>query len=265
MRDERQPGTVFCSNQMPAAGMLPPSCFRFDPSSLLCPMTDDKQKAKEQILYLLKMQGATSATDLAEQLEVSPMAIRQHLQALRGEGFVDYSEQRRPIGRPVKLWQLTDRTLNLFPNTHADLMVEFLNSFEAVLGEAELEKVLAERSRRQIQGYRVQFATLEGDNSPNSRQSRLDRQVQRLAEIRTKEGYMAEAIAQPDGSWLFIENHCPIDEAARTCRLLCRSELEVFKTLFGPTITIERVEHIMEGDRRCAYQITPTIKSRGSP
>ncbi len=225
-------------------------------------MTDDKQKAKEQILYLLKMQGATSATDLAEQLKLSPMAIRQHLQALRGEGLVAYSEQRRPIGRPVKLWQLTDRTLTIFPDSHADLMVEFLKSFESVLGEAELEKVLAERTRRQIQGYRVQFATLEGDDSANSVPSRLDRQVQRLAEIRTKEGYMAEAIAQPDGSWLFVENHCPISEAAHTCRLLCRSELEVFTTLFGPHINIKRVEHIMAGDRRCAYQITGNSSSQ---
>ncbi|MCY7282030.1 MAG: HTH domain-containing protein, partial [Cyanobacteria bacterium CAN_BIN43] len=68
---------------------------------------DAKQKVKDQILHLLKMQGAQTATDIAEQVQVSPMAIRQHLQRLQAERWVTYQEERRPLGRPVKLWELT--------------------------------------------------------------------------------------------------------------------------------------------------------------
>lgn len=217
---------------------------------------EDKQKAKDQILYLLKMQGAKSAADLAEQLEVSPMAIRQHLQALLAEGWVTYEEERRPLGRPVKLWQLTEISARFFPDTHADLMVDFLKSFEAIYGQAGVETVLADRCERQIQTYRQQFATEESVARSQTGESRLGCDVKRLAEIRTREGYMAEAIEQSDGSWLLVENHCPISGAARTCDLLCRSELEVFRTLLGPKVKIERVEHMMEGDRRCAYRVS---------
>jgi predicted ArsR family transcriptional regulator len=59
----------------------------------------------------------------------------------------------------------------------------------------------------------------------------------------------------PEGSMLLIENHCPITSAAKSCNLLCRSELEVFKTLLGPAVSVERVEHLMQGDRRCAYRV----------
>lgn len=216
---------------------------------------EDKQKAKDRILYLLKMQGSSSAAELAEQLQVSPMAIRQHLQILQAEGWVSYEEQRRPLGRPVKRWHLTEQSADFFPNTHAELMVDFLNSFEATFGEEALEKVLGERTNRQVETYGKELATKVACDRTDSLQTCLDRQVQYLAQLRTREGYMAEAIAQPDGSWLFVENHCPIHDAAQTCRFLCRSELEVFRTLFGPHIIIERVEHIIEGDRRCAYQI----------
>ena len=42
----------------------------------------------------------------------------------------------------------------------------------------------------------------------------IEEQVQALAEIRDQEDYMAEAREGPDGSYLLIENHCPIWSAA---------------------------------------------------
>ncbi len=66
---------------------------------------------------------------------------------------------------------------------------------------------------------------------------------------------MAEAIAQGDGSVLLVENHCPICSAAATCQGLCTMELEVFQRVLGDKATVERVEHIQAGARRCAYRI----------
>jgi predicted ArsR family transcriptional regulator len=216
---------------------------------------EEKQKAKHQILYLLKMYGPQSAAELAEQLQVSPMAIRQHLKTLKADLQVTYEEDRRPLGRPVKLWQLTERSADLFPNAHADLMVDMLHNVEKLFGASALENVLAERAKQQVETYSQVLAEREGDRDRGDRQSELGRRVRHLAEIRDREGYMARAIAREDGSFLLVENHCPIQTAAHTCQLLCHWEMKVFQTLLGPEVSVERVEHIMEGDRRCAYAI----------
>ncbi|HEY9747460.1 MAG TPA: metalloregulator ArsR/SmtB family transcription factor [Allocoleopsis sp.] len=222
--------------------------------------TEDKQKAKNQILHLLKTQGSQTATALAEQLQVSPMAVRQHLQALQAEQWVTYQEERRPLGRPVKLWQLTERSLQLFPDSHADLMTDLLLSVEALFGTEGLEKLLADRLRRQLQTYAAKLpetvpkAIAESSWREWIAQVGIAEPVQHLANLRTQEGYMAEVVKAED-SWLLVENHCPICAAARTCQKLCGSELEMFKTLLGPGVAVDRVEHIMQGDRRCAYRI----------
>lgn len=211
---------------------------------------EDKQKAKGQILHLLKMQGAQSAAALAKQLQVTPMAVRQHLQILQAEGWVGYEEEKRPLGRPVKLWQLTELSSHFFADSHADLTVDLLRGIEAAFGTAALEKVLRDRIHRQIQNY--------SDRLPEETQTADWRQrVAAIAQLRSQDGYMAEVISQPDRSLLLVENHCPIKTAARTCQLLCRAEQEVFKTLLGPEVTVERVEHLMLGARRCAYRIQP--------
>lgn len=217
---------------------------------------EDKQKAKDQILHWLKVRGAQTATALAEQLQVSPMAVRQHLQALQAEQWVTYQEEKRPLGRPVKLWQLTERSLQLFPDSHADLMVDLLAGIQSLFGAEGLEKLVAERMQRQLQTYSSKLPeaiAMDGWASWVA-QVGIVEPVQHLARLRTQEGYMAEVVEQ-EGACLLIENHCPICAAAQTCQKLCGSELELFRMLLGPQATVERVEHLIQGDRRCAYQI----------
>jgi len=231
------------------------------PASTTSPESiEDKQKAKNQILHLLKTQGAQTATTLAEQLQVSPMAVRQHLQVLQAEQWVTYQEERRPLGRPVKLWQLTERSLQLFPDSHAELMTDLLVGVETLFGTEGLEKLLADRLRRQLQTYATKLPETISKTVAETAwhewiaQVGIADPVHHLAHLRTQEGYMAEVVQVEDG-WLLVENHCPICAAARTCQKLCGSELEMFRTLLGPTVAVERVEHIMQGDRRCAYRI----------
>ncbi len=207
---------------------------------------DAKQKVKDRILHLLKMQGAQTATAIAEQVQVSPMAIRQHLQTLQAERWVTYEEERRPLGRPVKLWQLTKQAGDRFPNSHADLMVDLLKSVESVFGDAGLDRLVAERSQRQVQTYRAKVAET----------ATWQQRVWAIAQLRTQEGYMAEVIELPEGDLLLVENHCPIYAAAQTCQKLCGAELEVFRAVLGKEVTVERVEHILAGDRRCAYRVS---------
>jgi predicted ArsR family transcriptional regulator len=69
---------------------------------------------------------------------------------------------------------------------------------------------------------------------------------------------MAEFEMQGDGSFLLIENHCPICAAARACQGFCRSELELFQAALGDGVSVMRQEHLLSEGRRCVYRIGPT-------
>ncbi len=58
----------------------------------------------------------------------------------------------------------------------------------------------------------------------------LERKVETLAAIRSKEGYLAEWSKEGE-SFPFVENHCSICVAATLCRSFCRAELSVFRRL----------------------------------
>jgi predicted ArsR family transcriptional regulator len=69
---------------------------------------------------------------------------------------------------------------------------------------------------------------------------------------------VAEVVDDPDGRGVvLVEHHCPICTAATSCPGLCRSELDLFREVLGPKVTVERTQHVLAGDRRCAYRIAP--------
>ena len=173
------------------------------------------------------------------------MAARQHLYALEAEGIVVTEEEARPVGRPAKLWRLTEAAAPFFPDGHAELALGLLDAMTAAFGARGLDKLVDARTEAQLAAYRARIKP----------QWPLKRRVEALARIRSEEGYMAEVRATGRGVYLLVENHCPICAAAQACRGLCRRELELFENVLGPDVVVERLDHLLSGARRCSYRV----------
>lgn len=200
---------------------------------------------RQAILRLLKQQGPSDSETLAAQLGISAMAVRQHLYALRTQRQVTYQEEQRPIGRPAKMWCLTPGAAPHFPDAHAGLTVNLLNAAEQTFGAEGVQRLVARCAKQQIADYRSRIPA----------RAPLQARLKTLVSIRNEEGFMAEVQRQPDGSFLLIENHCPISAAAKVCPKLCDAEMEVFQAILGEDVAIERAEHMVAGARRCVYRI----------
>jgi predicted ArsR family transcriptional regulator len=205
-------------------------------------------RTRDRVLYWLKTKGPETAAALARRLGVTAMAVRQHLYQLRADGLVGYRDERRKVGRPARIWRLTDKAAARFPDSHAELTLEMLGAVRSAFGESGLDRLLRERMRRQEKQYAERLRRAG---------TSLAARVHELAAIRREQGYMAECIRRPDGSFLLAENHCPICAAASACQGLCRDELALFRNVLGDRAKVERTDHILAGARRCAYLITP--------
>lgn len=211
---------------------------------------DVSTRTRRAIIDALKDQGGMDVTSLSSQFSLSGMAIRQHLNALKEEGFVTHVEETRPMGRPTKRWILTPAADQFFPSGYSDLSVSLIQSMKEAFGEEGLNQLLAVRNQKMQKQYAQH---LEG--SANVREK-----LEKLAEIRTIEGYMAEVKEQEDGRLLFIEKHCPICAAAAVCTGLCKNELHLFRTVLGNEVQIERGEYMLAGGRNCVYTVVPVKK-----
>lgn len=204
-------------------------------------------KSQDRILHRLKTRGPQSVKILSKQLDMTTMGVRQHLAELESKGLVAQTqEERQTRGRPVHLWKLSKLGHDRFPDSHAQTTIELIDVIRSSLGEESLNQLIDERSDKIEANYREQLDA----GTPT-----LQQRIERLARLRSEEGYMAEVRLLPDG-WMLIENHCPICSAATNCQQFCKSELEVFQRLFKEEALVARTDHLLAGARRCAYKIT---------
>jgi predicted ArsR family transcriptional regulator len=203
-------------------------------------------------LYRLKTRGPQSVKILSNQLRMTTMGIRQHLAELEQTNLVTRTkEEKQTRGRPVHHWKLTQQGHQQFPDSHSQISLELINTIRSNLGETALNNLIEARSNQVFEEYR------EAIDQSNDE---LGAKISILARSRSDEGYMSEVRLLPDG-WLLVENHCPICAAAEACQQFCRSELTLFQQLLENKASVERVDHLLTGARRCSYKITPTSKA----
>ncbi len=212
--------------------------------------------AKRRILDRLKRADTLTAPEVAADFELTDTAVRQHLEALEHAGLVERtSAPPQGRGRPPVHWKLTPLANDLFPDRHADLTVELIEAIRESVGDDGLDDIVARRSARQLAAYRKAL--------PDPARTSVKVRVRRLAELRSAEGYLAEAV--PDGQdMLLLEHHCPICDAASACQGLCRAELELFRQALGGDVDVTRAQHVLSGDLRCAYRVSPRTADAAS-
>src|SRR5207253_11443038 len=93
---------------------------------------------------ILAMQLAQTgiAKDIAESLKIQVSTARKHLERLRELGLVDERFQKAEIGRPKKIYTLTEKGKELFPRQYDMLLNETLAQLAKSKGVEYPESVM---------------------------------------------------------------------------------------------------------------------------
>lgn len=191
------------------------------------------------------MQGEVTLAYLAEKLGMTKEGARQHLVKLSDEGYIAVEAKKEGVGRPTAYFMLTDKGRSKFPDTHAQITVDLLQSVKNLLGENALNLLISDREKQTYDRYANAMAS----------DKTLEAKLITLTALRSDEGYLAEW-KKEGNSYFFMENHCPICAAATECQGFCRAELKNFQELLGPKFFVDRTQHIISGALRCTYKIT---------
>ena len=204
--------------------------------------------ARAQLVELLRS-APRSVADLAQELAVSEVAVRHHLQVLTGEGLVSAETVKGTgRGRPKQHYTLTDRARRLFPDNSADLANELLDYLSDEHGRSELQRFLRWRADRQAGRYAAALAGAET----------IPERAQLLAGALSEEGFAssAELVTTPDGATVLElrQEHCAIKAVAEQHPELCAYEASTFKNLLGAKLS--RRQTIAGGADACVCHIT---------
>jgi predicted ArsR family transcriptional regulator len=211
-------------------------------------------RTRDRVIRLLLEHGPATAGELGEQLQLSPAAIRRHLDALLAEGSVDSRDQAvrgpRGRGRPAKVFALTEAGRETFPHTYDDLAATALRYLARLGGEQAVAAFAAERVA-ELEA-RCRTAMDGAGDDPIARR-------EALAAALSAEGYAASASAIAGGGQL-CQHHCPVAHVAAEFPQLCEAETKAISRLVGSHV--QRLATIAHGDGVCTTYIpAPTYRS----
>lgn len=198
-------------------------------------------------VLLSKQQGAT-VEELCAALNVSHNAVRQHLTALTGAGFVARGETIPSGGRPRAVYVLLPAGRELFPRNYALIAHGMIEHLYARGGIAAVQAMLG------AIGAKLGGETASRIAAATSR----DETTRILAEQLDALGYEAEVV-DVDGHTEVQAWNCVFHSLARAHPDVCRFDLAFMSAATGRAV--QRTTCMLHGQPACRFRLGERSKA----
>lgn len=210
------------------------------------------KESRTAIIELLKVKGALTVEQLAQELAVTKVCIRRHLSVLESDGLIEYEQEHLERGRPRFVYRLSDKASCLFPRSYDEFAKDILTQVRREFGEAGVERVLQGRMDDLVIELHQEMDGLG-----------VEERVKKLVKIICEKGYLAETRKLKDGTIRLRQRNCPTEKVATIYPQLCEQELRAYREALGCQVALEC--RIVEGATLCEFKIIPEAGKRALP
>jgi predicted ArsR family transcriptional regulator len=190
---------------------------------------------------LLMSAGGCTVEDLCLRLKITHNAVRQHLTALMGQGYVERVDAIATGGRPQLRYAITLAGRELFPRNYGAIAGALLLRLEAHLGDQAVTDLL------------VELGAAVADSQPPL-QAGLDDEamIKTLADRLDSLGY--EAIpARNSGEWQVEAFNCVFHALAKQNPQVCKFDLAYLEAVSGRKVALTSC--MLHGEHVCRFRL----------
>ena len=159
----------------------------------------DRAAPTWQVIEYIKRNGSATIKELETLLNVTTNAVRQHLQALQAEGYIERRQVNIGVGRPHHAYSITAKAHELFA-CHCDR--------------------LASRYASSVRGEMLQ-----------------DR-VEQLAGALSRRGVLTDINVEDENTIILHAYNCPYHELAQEHRSICEMDEDVMRKVLGSDVNL---------------------------
>ncbi|MFO0908277.1 MAG: MarR family transcriptional regulator [Isosphaeraceae bacterium] len=200
------------------------------------------------LLDLIRRSGPLTVNEMADQLGVTPTAVRNRLTRLVGSGMVEREAEHGGRGRPRHRYRASVEAHKRLGQNYADLAVVLWDEMMRTVQDRRLRRALfARTTERMAELYRSQVTGEEWEG----------RLVQ-LGSLLHGRGIEAE-VTRSEGSVnpVLKQHSCPYYELAEVDRTVCAMERKMFEKVLGRSMRISQCR--LDGHRSCDFEAKPVL------
>lgn len=209
------------------------------------------ERQQSLLSLLLKTKQGLTIDDLAEKLEITRNAVRQHVSTLEASGHLERGELLSTGGRPGQVYRLTQKGYNLFPKQYS--------WFSEVL----LEAVYKDKGSDGLKGLLSQLgATVSSSLESRVKDKSPAERVREAVSVMNELAYQADVVAPAKKKELpAIEaTNCVYHSLAVKHPEVCAFDLALLAKLTAAKVTHETC--IAKGGSVCRFTFDLSVKPR---
>jgi DeoR family suf operon transcriptional repressor len=208
--------------------------------------SDRTKSTRERVLQTLLRNHQSTINELAEAVDINPISVRHHIARLEAEGLVDSEEERHGVGRPRRLYFLTEEGMEHFPTRYMRLTIRLLEQLKETLPEPMVNKLFAQMAQDLAEEHRSELEGLP-----------MEQRLDMVKEVLAGEGFTVDWERQGD-EFHIREVNCPYYHIGQNHPEVCSVDQTIISTVLS--VPAEKIKCMLDGDTHCTY-VVPNLKS----
>ncbi len=213
----------------------------------------NESRTRDLVRRAVGARGPVTARSLADELSLTPAAVRRHLDALaEQEAIVEHEQapatRRRGRGRPARAYVLTDQGQSQLDNSYEDIASAAL----AYLSTRAGDEAVADFSHAQMAGLAEQLKP-----AVDAADKTVEARTAALAGALSEQGFAASVrpVAADTGmaGLQLCQGHCPVQHIAANFPQLCEAETDAISELLG--VHVQRLATLAGGAHVCTTYV----------
>jgi DeoR family suf operon transcriptional repressor len=208
---------------------------------------DEQSKTtRGRVLQTLLSRNRCTINEIADVVDINPISVRHHITKLEADGLVSSEEERHGVGRPRRLYFLTEEGLERFPSRYLRLTLRLLEQLKDTMPEQMVNQLFTQMAQEVASDY---VGRLKGLN--------MDQRLELVTELLRDEGFTVEWEKRKD-EYIIHEISCPYYHIGQNYPEVCSVDQTLISTMLS--VPAEKVQCLLNGDAHCSY-IIPNLTS----
>ena len=200
---------------------------------------DQVKNTRERVLHTLLTREECIINELAKAVDINPISVRHHITRLQADGLVDAYEERHGVGRPRRLYFLTEKGRELFPTRYLRLTLRLLEQLKETMPPNLVNQIFSHMAQDMAADYK-HFAT------GKTMEQRLDL----VKDLLNNEGFSVNWELQGE-LYKIHESNCPYFFVGKDHPEVCSVDQTLISTLLD--VPAQKVTCKLLGDAHCTF------------
>ena len=208
----------------------------------MAPFEDNVKSTRDRVMQTLLTRDQCTINELAKAVDINPISVRHHITKLEADGLVDSNEERHGVGRPRRLYYLTERGREQFPKRYVKLTLRLLQQLKESMPEYMVNELFSQMALDLAEDHKNE---LDGLN--------VEEKLDLVQDLLNQEGFTANW-ERKGGTYQIHEASCPYIHIGQDHPEVCSVDQTLISTILE--VPAKKIKCKLSGDSHCTFIIT---------